>query len=156
MIWIIFALVGGLFFGMIAWLKPSPREQHLSRLRADALVKKLNVKYTSFEANSAKTGVRDNIKGTSYSLISGNKKGTLKYRIVKQAAWDTDYLPEGYAWHDKGTEEEAEIFKKALTQLQDELLMLEVYTNRVTIIPAENKEASAENYQGFLNVFLSE
>lgn len=155
MTWVIFIAVGALFFGMISWLKPSARDKHLTDLRMKAMQNKLQVTHMLFNPSPEKNGVRDDVMGTSYSFLHPTKrKGTLKYRIVKQAAWDTDFLPEGYAWHDQGTQEDAQRFTEALADLTDELLMLEVFDHRVTMITSEQKEANADNYQGFLKVFL--
>ncbi len=156
MVWLIVIVIGLVVFGSIMWLKPSPRDQRLAKLRMDAIKRQLKVSQFTFKPDSAKTGVRDNIMATSYTLLNPSVKGKaeLKYRIVGQAAWDNEGLPEGFYWHDKGTAAEAAAFSEVVKSLTDELLLLEVFSNRITIMTAEHKTATAENYEAFLRALL--
>jgi len=40
--------------------------------------------------------------------------------------------------------------------LNDEIIMMEVFENRATIMTAEHKAATAESYEQFLKAFLPE
>lgn len=158
---LIIVVIALVVFGSIYWLKPSPRDTRLAALRLAAIRSGLHVRQFTFKPNSAKTGVRDDIHATSYTLIDqeqGNKQTSdnndLQCRIVKQAAWENDGLPEGYSWHDQGSETLAKRFSELLPSFDDELLMLEVYLHQVTIMTAEHKTASADNYQQFMQQLL--
>jgi len=159
MIWPIAILVGLIVFGSVYWLKPSPRDTRLAALRLDAIKRKLQVRQFTFKPDSAKTGVRDEFTGTSYTLMDPSPKkregGQLLWRVVGQAGWDTDGLPEGIAWHNPGTPEDAALLSRLLKDLPDDLLLLEVFSNRVTLMPAENKTATAEAYEVFLQEVMS-
>lgn len=156
MIWLIVVAVTLSLVGSIIWLKPSPRDTRLAALRFDAIRNGLQVRSFTFKPDSAKTGVRDDIPGTSYTLLHCGKQqgGDLKFRVVGQAGWDNDGLPAGLSWHNQGSAADAELLSRMLPQLQDDLLMLEVYENRVTLMAAENKTASAAAYQHFMEAFF--
>jgi len=174
MTWLIFVFAGLMIFGSVYWLKPSPRDTRLANLRLDAIKLGLQVRQQTFKVDAAKTGVRDDITATSYTLMRplkhSDKQGDgLKFRLVGQPGWETDGLPEGLAWHDwpaKGLERETPAWHQAnqavadqvlplLEALQDDLLLLEVFDNRATLMVAERKAASAEGYQTLLNTLLS-
>ncbi|MCD8523756.1 MAG: hypothetical protein LRY66_01845 [Saccharospirillaceae bacterium] len=156
MIWL-FVSIGVLtIIGSVMMLRPSPRDTRLAALRFDAIRNGLQVRSFTFKTDPAKTGVRDDIPGTGYTLWRNAKRqdGALRFRIVKQAGWDNEGLPEGFSWHNQGSAEDAELISRMLPQLQDDLLMLEVYENRVTLMAAENQTASAAAYQHFLEAFF--
>jgi hypothetical protein len=159
MIWPIAILVGLVVFGSVYWLKPSPRDKRLADLRLDAIKRKLHVRQYTFKPDSAKTGIRDDFTGTNYTLMDPKPKkrdsGELLWRIVGQQGWDTEGLPEGLAWHDHGSEEDAKLVSALIQDLSDDLLLLEVYSNRVTLMPAEHKTANAEAYEKFLQAVLA-
>lgn len=156
MIWLIVVAVALSLFGSIIWLKPSPRDTRLAALRFEAIRSGLQVRSFTFKPDAAKTGIRDGIPGTSYTLLRRGKQqgGDLKFRVVGQAGWDNEGLPEGLSWHNHGSAADAELISRMLPQLQDNLLMLEVYDNRVTLMAAENKTASAAAYQHFMEAFF--
>lgn len=149
-------------FGSVYWLKPSPRDKRLADLRFSAIKHGLIVKQHTFTPDSKKTGVRDAITGTTYTLFSQDQKAepALLMRIMGQAGWDTDSLPEGYSWHDghsqlAGTDVLAQIgFAEALANIPDHLHMVEIYGNRVSIMPAEMKGVSAEQYVALLEFLM--
>lgn len=154
MTWLIFVAIGLSLFGSIYWLKPSARDTRLAKLRFDAIKMGLQVRQFTFKPDSAKTGVREDITATSYTLMLDVKgQSELLYRVVGQPAWDADGLPEGLSWHNKGTEADADKIREAVRQLNDNILLLEVFSNRLVFMPAEGKEASAENYMAFLRHF---
>lgn len=159
MIWPVAILVGLVVFGSIYWLKPSPREKRLADLRLDAIKRKLHVRQYTFKPDSAKTGIRDAFTGTNYTLMDPKPKkrdsGELLWRVVGQQGWDSDGLPEGLAWHDQGSEQDAQLLTRLVKELPDDLLLLEVYSNRVTMMPAENKTANAAAYEAFLTEILN-
>jgi len=157
MIWPILLLVGLVVFGSVYWLKPSPRDTRLAALRLDAIKKKLQVRQFTFKPDSAKTGIRDEITGTTYTMMNPSKRdgGVLLWRVCGQAGWDTNGLPEGIAWHDQGSAADAELLTKLLPELKDDLMLLEVFSNRVTMMAAERKSATADAYEAFLQQVLA-
>ena len=156
MVWVLIILVALMVMGSVMWLKPSARDKRLADLRLDAIKRKLAVKQYTWKPDAAKTGVREEIMATSYTLVAPGAKGTgtLLYRLVGQPAWDTEGLPSGFAWHDKGTPGQAAEFSSAVGSLTDNLLMLEVFSNRVSMMTAENDTATAENYEAFMKQLL--
>ncbi|WP_430462006.1 hypothetical protein ACQUQU_04240 [Thalassolituus sp. LLYu03] len=154
--WLIVGAVVMSLFGSIYWLKPSARDTRLAKLRFEAIRAGLQIRQFTFKPESAKNGVRDEVPGTTYTLLRAGKQqgGDLKFRIVGQKGWDAEGLPEGYSWHDQGTAADAERFKQALAAVKDHILLLEVYDNRVTLMAAEGKEATADAYKSFLSGFL--
>ena len=174
MTWMIFVLVGLVVFGSIYWLKPSPRETRLANLRLDAIKLGLQVRHQTFQVDSAKTGIRENITGTAYTrviLIQHNEqqKDELLFRLVGQSGWETDGLVEGLAWHDwpsRALERDSDAWHSAnrsvaekvlplLQELDDDVLLLEVFKNRATLVPAERKTAQANAYDKLLNSIVS-
>jgi hypothetical protein len=153
MSWLIFVAIGLSLFGSVYWLKPSARDTRLAKLRFDAIKLGLQVRQFTFKPDSAKTGVREDVTATSYTLMLDVKgQSELLYRVVGQPAWDSDGLPEGLSWHNKGSAEDAEKIRTAVEQLHDSILLLEVFSNRIVLMPAEGKEATAENYMAFLKL----
>lgn len=164
MMWGIMILAGLVIFGSVYWLKPSARETRIAELRMLAIKKGIHVRHHKFEPDSAKTGVRDSITGTSYSWMrpGAKKPGDLLYSVVGQSAWDSEGLPEGLFWHQvpetsstqesreqELQEQKARIGKqleRLLDGFEDELFLLERYENRVLLMPGENKAADIENY----------
>ncbi|MCY0966485.1 hypothetical protein [Parathalassolituus penaei] len=158
MIWGIFAVVGLMLFGSIYWLKPSPRDQRLAALRLAAIKLGLQVRHHNFQPDMAKTGVREAITGTSYSRMKnpGKPQGNLLFRIVGQPAWDNEALPDGLSWHDKpaDVQKTGQQISSLLLGWPDKLYLLEVYENRVMLMAAENREATAEVYANVIDTFL--
>jgi hypothetical protein len=155
MSWLIFVAIGLSLFGSVYWLKPSARDTRLAKLRFDAIKLGLQVRQFTFKPDSAKTGVREDVTATSYTLMLDVKgQSELLYRVVGQPAWDSDGLPEGLSWHNKGSAEDAEKIRTAVEQLHDSILLLEVFSNRIVLMPAEGKEATAENYMAFLKLMV--
>jgi len=154
--WLVLGFVVLAMFGSVYWLKPSPRDKRLAGLRLDAIKNGLQIRQFTFKPESAKNGVRDDITATSYTLVKPGKQqgGELKFSVVGQQGWDTDGLPEGLSWHNQGSAEDAAKLREALTELNDDLLLLEIYENRVLMMPAERKSASAEAYKNFMQKFL--
>ncbi|UXD87117.1 hypothetical protein [Thalassolituus hydrocarboniclasticus] len=156
MIWLIVSVGVMAIIGSVMMLRPSPRDTRLAALRFDAIRNGLQVRSFTFKPDAAKTGIRNDIPGTSYTLLRLGKQqgGELKFRVVGQAGWDTEGLPEGLSWHNQGSAADAELISRMLPQLQDNLLMLEVYENRVTLMASENQTASAAAYQHFMEAFF--
>ena len=86
---------------------------------------------------------------------SKRDKAILLWRVVGQAGWESDGLPDGLAWHDRGSAADAELLTSLLPDLKDDILLLEVFSNRVTLMAAEHKTATAENYEAFLTQILT-
>ena len=146
--------------GSFMWIRPSPRDRRLAALRLDAIKLGLQVRQHTHKPQSEKNGVRDNITATSYTLLSREtpKDNAMQYRLVNQAAWDNDGLPDGYWWDSAPNEANKAALLDALQQhlptLQDELLLLEADQRRVTMMVAERPSASAQNYHSFLQALL--
>ncbi len=163
MTWLIFVFVGLALFGSIYWMKPSARDQRLSELRMAAIRSGIQVRQQTFRVDAAKTGVREDITATGYTLMMpqpphGEKaRQQLLFRIVGQEGWEAAGLPDGWAWHDlpEAKDHEAAVARaetlapqlvRLLSSMDDELKMLEVYENRIVLFAAEQKSASAEKY----------
>lgn len=155
MIWVMVAGVLAVI-GSILMLKPNARDSRLAKLRMDALKEGLQVRQFIWHPKPEKTGVYNDINATSYSLLRSmvNKAGTLKFSISKQKGWETEGLPEGYSWYQVGTAADAERFQQLLTQVGDEILLLEVWENKVLLMAAETPSASALGYKQMLESFL--
>ncbi|WP_221799582.1 hypothetical protein [Oceanobacter mangrovi] len=163
MTWLVFVAVGLMLFGSIYWLKPSARDQRLADLRLSAIRAGLQIRQQTFKVDSARSGVREDITATGYTLMlpaqpHGEKpRQALLFRVVGQTGWETAGLPDGWAWHDlpagkdhdrqlAAAEQLAPQLVRLLSSLDDGLVMLEVFENRITLFPAEQKTASAEKY----------
>lgn len=163
MIWLVIAAVVMAIMGSVFWLKPSARDARLAELRFNAIRAGLQVRQYTFKPDAAKTGVRDDLTATSYTWLQQNRSqhedaagGDLKYRVVRQPAWDQEGLADGLSWHDKGTQADADKLNALLPTLGDELLMLEVYQRRVCMMTAEKQGSSADNYLRFLQALLTD
>jgi len=165
MTWVIIAAVVMAIMGSVFWLKPSARDARLADLRFNAIRSGIQVRQFTFKPDAAKTGVRDDITATSYTWMKKATShedvagGELQYCVVRQPAWDQEFLPEGLSWHFKGDEQQAkkhaEKLARLLPDLSDELLMLEVYERRVLMMTAEKQGSDAEQYLKFLQAVLA-
>lgn len=170
MTWLIIAGVVMAIMGSVFWLKPSARDARLADLRFNAIRSGMQVRQFTFKPDAAKTGVRDDITATSYTWLKkatyenggGHEDvagGELQFSVVRQPAWDQEFLPQGLSWHDKGDEalarKHADKLAALLPELSDELLMLEVYERRVLMMTAEKQGANAEQYLTFMQALLS-
>jgi hypothetical protein len=148
--WLIIVVACLTIFGSVYWLKPSARDQRLAAMRMTAIKQGVHVRYHSFQPDSAKTGVRDVITGTAYSLLKQPSKpaGDLLYRVVGQVAWDNECLPEGLAWHDKPENAAVvgQVLAEEMSGFNDRLLLLEVYGNRAMLMADEGKSSDIERY----------
>ena len=146
-----------LIFGSFMMLKPSARDARLAKLRFQAGQQGLQVRQVIWESNPKKTGIYDAVRATGYTLMRPNadKPGELKFAIVAQKGWNTEHLPAGFAWHEEGSKEQAEQFQQALSHLPDEILMLEVWENKVLLVPKEGIDSSALAYKHFMEGFFA-
>lgn len=155
MIWIIaFGVL--LVIGSVMMLKPSARDTRLAALRFDAIKQGLQVRQFVWQSDAKKTGIQEPVQATSYSLMREGyaKTGELKFCLVARKGWDTDGLPPGFSWHKQGSEADAAKVQDMLPRLQDGLLVLEVWENKVLLMPKEQQGASAAAYRAFLQQFL--
>lgn len=156
MSWVIIA--GGLafIFGSFMMLKPNPRDSRLAKLRFAAVKEGLQLRQFKWEPEPKKTGVYNPINTTSYTWQRPltSKPGELLFSIVQQKGWETEHLPEGYAWHKVGNTAQAQRFVELLPQLQDGLEVLEVWENKIMMMPKENATATAAAYKHFMESFL--
>lgn len=155
MIWII-ALGILAVLGSVMMLKPSARDTRLAALRFDAIKQGLQVRQFTWQPDPKKTGIHEPLMATSYSIMRAGqaKTGELRFCIVAQKGWDTEHLPAGFSWHKQGSAAEAEKISAALSELNDSLLLLEVWDNKVLLMATEKQGASAAAYQTFLQRFL--
>lgn len=164
MTWLIIAGVVMAIMGSVFWLKPSARDARLADLRFNAIRSGMQVRQFTFKPDAAKTGVRDDITATSYTWLKKATShedvagGELQFSVVRQPAWDQEFLPEGLSWHYKGDEalasQHANKLAALLPELSDELLMLEVYERRVLMMTSEKQGANAKQYLAFLQALL--
>ena len=157
MIWIVVIGIMAIV-GSILMLKPTARDSRLSRLRFEAVRQGMQLKQFGWQPDPKKTGIHDTITATSYTLLrpGSSKAGDLRFCVVAQKGWDTEHLPEGFSWHKQGTAKDAEKLQQLLPQLQDELLILEVWDNKVMLMAKEGPTATALAYQHFLESFLKD
>lgn len=156
MSWIVIVGALAFVFGSFMMLKPNARDSRLAKLRFDAVKEGLLIRQFKWESTPKKTGIYEPINTTSYTLQRPftSKSGELKFAIVAQKGWETEHLPDGFSWHHVGTFEQADHFAQLLPQLQDELLLLEVWDNKVLLMAKETPTATAAAYKHFLEAFL--
>lgn len=132
-------------FGSVYMLKPSPRQKRLADLRLDAIKLGLQVKLDTFKADSKKTGVRDDITATRYQRYKPEiKSQVLRWCVVRQGGWDQEGLSEGWSWHNQQVSPDLDMLNSLLNELADDVLMIEVFDNRASLMTSESKKSSAE------------
>lgn len=156
MIWMIVGAGVLLIIGSVMMLKPSARDTRLAALRFDAIKQGLQVRQFVWQPDAKKTGIQEPLQATSYSLMRDgqSKSGELKFCLVARKGWDTDGLPDGFSWHKQGSAEDAAKVIRQLSVLQDDLLLLEVWDNKVLLMAKERQGASAAAYREFMQGFL--
>lgn len=131
-------------FGSVYMLKPSPRQQRIARLRFDAIKQGMQVKLETFEVDSKKMGVRDDIVAARYELMDlGVKNHALRWCVVRQAGWEQEGLPEGWSWHNVEKKPDLEKLNALLEGMTDDVVVVEVYENRANVMTLENRGSSA-------------
>jgi hypothetical protein len=126
-------------------LKPSPRQQRLAGLRLEAIKLGLQVKLDTFKPNSKQTGVRDEILATRYQRFNpAVKSQTLRWCIVRQGGWEQQGLAQGWSWHDQTQKPDLSKLSELLTQVGEDVQMIEVYDNRASLMTIESKASTAE------------
>lgn len=146
--------------GTVYWLRPSPRQKHLSHLREQARQQGLKLKFHSFNPDSQATGLYGNLSGIFYTLTrtKSNTRGAKIFEIVKQQGWHQEQLPYNYSWHypqQAPSEFSTSDFTQSLSLLTDELLVLTLYENQVNMLCSENLTANGKNYNDFLQFWLN-
>ena len=132
-------------FGSVAMLKPSPRQQRLAKLRMDAIKLGLHVKLDTLKVNSKKTGVRDDIVAARYERFNTDVKSqALRWCVVRQAGWDQEGLPDGWSWHNITKRPDLDKLNELLLKVSDDVVVVEAYDNRASVMTLENKGSSAE------------
>jgi hypothetical protein len=139
-------------FGSVYMLKPSPRQQRLAALRLEAIKLGLQVKLDTFKPNSKQTGVRDEIVATRYQrFIPEAKSQVLRWCIVRQGGWEQEGLVEGWSWHDQAQPPDLNRLAELLTQVGEDVQMIEVYDNRTSLMTIESKANTAEMINDWLD-----
>lgn len=132
-------------FGSVSMLKPSPRQQRLAKLRIDAIKLGLQVKLETFKVDSKKTGVRDDIVAARYLRLDTDVKSqSIRWCIVRQQGWDQEGLPAGWSWHSQAAMPDLLKLSQYIEQLSDDVVLVEVFDNRSSIMTTEGKSSSAE------------
>lgn len=149
---VVMALVGTVY-----WLKPSSRERHLSHLREQARALGIKFSFNVLEIDSKATGLYEKRSGVFYRLAKeeATTKGELKFELVKEKGWYQDNLPIEYSWHKQPEHFCAKQFEQSLELLDDELLVLSLYENQVSMLCSEQSQATAQSYLDFLKVWLN-
>ena len=130
--------------GSVMMLKPSAKQARLAEQRLEAIKLGLQVKLENFEPESEKNGVRNDIRGAQYlRFFPDVKSQQIKWRVVRQAAWDSEGLPESWSWHDKDSVPNLEKLNTLLKELPEDVLLVEAFDNRVALITEESKDSTA-------------
>lgn len=133
-------------FGSVAMLKPSPRQQRLAKLRMDAIKIGLHVKLDTLKVDSKKMGVRDNIVAARYERFNSEiKSQSLRWSVVRQAGWEHEGLPEGWSWNAVSVLPDLSKLHSLLSGVTEDVVVIEVYDNRASVMTLENKGSSAES-----------
>lgn len=132
-------------FGSVYMLKPSPRQQRLAELRLEAIKLGLQVKLETFKTDSKKMGVRDDITATRFQRFNPSVKSqVLRWCIVRQTGWEQEGLAEGWSWNSIEQQPDLEKLSKLLSEIGDDVQMIEVYDNRASLMTIESKASTAE------------
>ncbi|MBL4799305.1 MAG: hypothetical protein JKY50_18020 [Oleispira sp.] len=132
-------------FGSVYMLKPSPRQQRLAELRLEAIKLGLQVKLETFKTNSKKMGVRDDITATRFQRFKpAVKSQALRWCIVRQAGWEQEGLAQGWSWNSVEQRPNLEKLSELLSEVGDDVQMIEVYDNRASLMTIESKSSTAE------------
>lgn len=130
--------------GSVMMLKPSAKQARLAEQRLEAIKLGLQVKLENFEPESEKNGVRDNIRGALYlRFFPDVKSQQVKWRVVRQPAWDSEGLAESWSWHDKDAMPDLDKLNSLLKALPDDVLLVESFDNRVALICEESQQCTA-------------
>lgn len=141
---IIAVLIALAVFGSVYMLKPSPRQRRLAVLRLDAIKLGLHVKLETFKVDSKKMGVRDDIVATRYERFDPQEKNQdILWCVVRQAGWEQAGLPDGWSWHNMSTKPNLETLFQFLSELSEDVKVVEVYQNRTALLTTEAKESEA-------------
>ena len=131
-------------FGSVYMLKPSPRQKRLAELRLDAIKLGLQVKLETFKTDSKKMGVRDDVTATRYERFNpAIKSQALRWCIVRQAGWEQEGLIEGWSWNNMNKRPDLEKLTELLSEIADDVQVIEVYDNRTSLMTIESKSSTA-------------
>ncbi|MFT4906422.1 MAG: hypothetical protein ACI978_000487 [Oleispira sp.] len=132
-------------FGSVYMLKPSPRQQRLAELRLDAIKLGLQVKLETFKTDSKKMGVRDDVTATRFERFNPSiKSQALRWCIVRQAGWEQEGLADGWSWNNIVQRPDLEKLSVLLSEVGDDVQVIEVYDNRASLMTIESKSSTAE------------
>ena len=141
---IIVVFIALAIFGSVYMLKPSPRQQRLAGLRLDAIKLGLQVKLKTFEPDSKKMGVRDDVIATRFERFNpAVKSQALRWCIVRQSGWEQEGLAEGWSWNNVNQRPDLDKLSKLLSEVGDDVQVIEVYDNRANIMTIESKSSTA-------------
>lgn len=141
---IIVVLVVMAIIGSVMMLKPSAKQARLAEQRLEAIKLGLQVKLETFEPESEKNGVRNDIRGALYlRYFPDVKSQKIKWRVVRQPAWDSEGLPESWSWHDKDETPDLAALNELLEALPEDVLLVEAFDNRVALITEESQQSTA-------------
>jgi hypothetical protein len=138
-------------FGSVYMLKPSPRQRRLAELRMDAIKLGLHIKLETFKVDSKKMGVRDDITATRYERYDLDVKSqAIRWCVVRQEGWEQEGLPVGWSWHNTDQSPDLEKLNALLSQVSEDVQLIEVYDNRASVMTTENKGCAAERINGWI------
>jgi len=86
--------------GAFLWLKPSPRDQHLAKLRSDALIQGFRIASLRIPDTSEYGRVNNQYKiVTVYQVSTVLHEGTdLEFTVLRTTGESGAYLPTGWCW----------------------------------------------------------
>jgi len=115
--------------GAFMWLKPSPRDRHLNRLRSKALAEGFKLQSVRLSDTSVEGRVNDaHVLQTLYQLKHDFDKETPPYFTVQRTTGvSSAFLPDGWKWADKHRPPEAvtERLSDFLTQLPERYFVVD-------------------------------
>lgn len=96
--------------GAFMWLKPSKRDQHLAKLRADALASGLKISSLKIPDTTEYGRVKQlNRIVTLYEMpLRLDKQRLSRFTLIRTSADSGVFLPEGWAWHERNELSEAD------------------------------------------------
>lgn len=89
--------------GAFMWLKPSPRDQRLAKLRADALINGFRITSLKVNDNSEQgriSGLKQIVTLYELSLVLV-KENSSRFVVQRTTGESGAFLPEGWAWDDR-------------------------------------------------------
>ncbi|MBU2863192.1 hypothetical protein KO489_05010 [Reinekea forsetii] len=89
--------------GSFMWMRPSPRDQYLSKIRSEALmtgfrIGSMKVPDTSEEGRIGEVNCIVTIYAKNLEVIKGR---SVSYTVIRTSGESGIYLPDGWQWHER-------------------------------------------------------